>query len=145
MNRYRYKISLRVRHPSMDPAEITHAVDLIPWRCWPAQEPRTTPLGKPLGGIWPHTYWTARVMEGEWPGKDLQVAIGEVVDWLELSRSFFEKVHSEGGTAEFFVGWFFEGQSGGVFDCGLLARMADLKINLSLDLYPPDTPVSLPI
>jgi hypothetical protein len=26
-----------------------------------------------------------------------------------------------------------------------LARMADLKINLSLDLYPPDTPVSLPI
>jgi hypothetical protein len=146
MNSYRYKISLRVRHPSIDPAEITYAVGLTPSRYWRAGEPRTTPRDKPLEGIWPHTYWTARVMEGEWPGKGLQVAIGELLDQLELSKGFLEKVHSEGGTVEFFIGWFFDGQSGGVFDCGLLARMADLKIDLSLDVYPPDTTsVNLPI
>ncbi|MDE2183351.1 MAG: hypothetical protein KGJ78_10050 [Alphaproteobacteria bacterium] len=36
--------------------------------------------------------------------------------------------------------WFFLGNSGDVFDCDLLARMADLKIDLSLDIYPPDQP-----
>jgi hypothetical protein len=77
-------------------------------------------------------------LEGEWPGRDLQAAIVELLDRLEPNRSFFEKVHSEGGAAEFFVGWFLDGQGGGVFDCVLLARIADLKINLSLIVYPPD-------
>ena len=146
MNRYQYKISLRVRHPSMDPAEITATLGLTPSRSWRAHEPRTRPRGQPLEGIWPETYWTARVLEGEWPGKKLPNAIGELLDRLVLSKSFFEKVRSEGGSIEFFIGWFFDGNSGDVFDCGLLARIADLKINLSLDVYPPDTTsVTLPI
>jgi len=146
MNRYRYQISLRVRHPSMDPAEITYALRLEPSRSWKAQERRATPSGKSLEGTWPHTYWTATVMEGEWPGKKLQAGILELLDRLELSKSFFEKIHSEGGTAEFFIGWFFDGNSGDDFDCGVLTRMADLKINLSLDVYPPDTsPINLPV
>jgi hypothetical protein len=29
-----------------------------------------------------------------------------------------------------------------VFDCDLLARMADLKIDLSLDVYGPEAPLS---
>jgi hypothetical protein len=145
MNSYRYKIGLRVRHPSMDPAEITYSLGLNPSQYWNAGERRTSRSDRPLEGIWPETYWTARVMEGERPGKDLESAIAELADRLEPKKGFFERVRSEGGTVELFVGWFFDGQSGDVFDCGLLARMADLKINLSLDLYPPDTPVTLPI
>jgi Domain of unknown function (DUF4279) len=139
MNSYRYKISLRVRHPSMDPAEITYSLRFNPSRACRAGEPRTTPSGRPLEGKWPDTRWTARVLEGEWPGKDLQAAIAELLDRLEPNRSFFEKVHSEGGAAEFFVGWFLHGQSGGVFDCGLLAGIADFKISLSLNVYPRDS------
>jgi hypothetical protein len=146
MNRYRYKISLRVRHPSIDPREITCVLRLAPSREWRAGEPRTSPRDQPLGGVWPETYWTARAMEGEWPGKDLSTAIAELLDRLELNRGFLAKVRSEGGTVEFFVGWFFDGNSGDVFECGLLARMADLKINFSLDVYPPDTTsINLPI
>jgi hypothetical protein len=146
MNSYQYKISLRVRHPSMDPAEITCTLRFPPSRSWKANEPRSTPSGQLLGGVWPETYWTAKVASGEWPGKDLSAAITELLDQLESSRSFFAKIRSEGGTVEFFVGWFFDGQSGGVFDSELLARIADLKIDLSLDVYPPDTtPVNLPI
>jgi hypothetical protein len=37
-----------------------------------------------------------------------------------------------------FVGWFFDGQSGGAFTYDLLARMVKLNIDLSLDVYPPD-------
>jgi hypothetical protein len=146
MNRYRYKISLRVRHPSMDPAEITATLRFAPSHAWRAGEPRTTPRGQPLKGIWPQTYWTARLMECARPGKDLATAIAELLDQLELNRGFLARVRSEGGSSEFFVGWFFDGNSGDVFDSDLLARMADFKINLSLDVYPPDTTsVNLPI
>jgi hypothetical protein len=48
----------------------------------------------------------------------------------------------EGGRVEVFVGWFFLGNRGDVFDDNVLARMADLKIDLSLDVYLPAQPQS---
>ena len=138
MNPYRYKISLRIRHPAMDPAEITRAMRLDPWRSWRAGDPRTTPKGRALEGLNRDTYWTARLIEDRWPGKDLASALDECLNRLAPHRDFFHRVRSQGGSVEFFVGWFFDGQSGGLLDSDLLARMADLKINLSLDVYPPD-------
>jgi hypothetical protein len=143
MNSYRYKISLRVRHPSMDPAEITSVLRFAPSRSWRAHERRSTPSGESLEGVSSETYWTARVMAAEWPGKDLAVAIAEVLDQLESSRGFLAKIRSERGTVELFVGWFLNGQTGEAFDYELLARLADFKISLSLDVYPPDA-ISVP-
>jgi hypothetical protein len=57
---------------------------------------------------------------------------------------FLHGFRSQGGTIELFVGWFLDGPSGDVFDCDLLARLADLKIDLSLDIYGPDAPTSPP-
>jgi len=137
MNPYRYKISLRLRHPSLDPAEITSALQRSPFRSWRAGEPRTTPRGTPLEGRNRETYWTAKVVEGGWPDKGLAVAMRELLDQLVPHRDFFDRIRSDGGKVELFVGWFFDGQSGGTFDCDLMARMADLNIDLSLDVYPP--------
>jgi hypothetical protein len=138
MNPYRYKISLRLRHPSLDPAEITSALHLSPSRSWRAGDSRTTPTGKPLEGKYPDTTWIADVGESKWPDKELPVAINGVLDQLAPYKEFFHRIRSEGGKVEFFVGWFLEGQGGDIFDCGLLARMADLKIDLALDVYPDD-------
>jgi hypothetical protein len=91
-----------------------------------------------LDGRWPHTYWTARLIEGQWPQEQLEDALGGLLDQLEVHKRFFHQIRSEGGKVELFVGWFFDGHSGGVFSHDLLARMADLKIDLSLDVYPPD-------
>jgi hypothetical protein len=138
MNPYRYKISLRLHHPSLDPGEITRALGLIPLRSLKAGEPRTTPKGNPLEGINRETFWTARMIEDQWPGKELPVAVNACLDQLVPQRDFFHRIRSEGGAIKLRIGWFFEGMSGGEFDCDLLARMADLKIDLSLDMYPPD-------
>ena len=146
MNSYQYKISLHVRHPSMDPAEITCMLRFPPSRSHKAHEPRMRPAGQLLGGVWPETHWSAKVMAGEWPGKTLSAAIAELLGQLASSRSFLARVRSEGGTVELLVGWFLDGSIGEVFDCELLARIADFKIDLRLDPYPPDrTPVNLPI
>jgi hypothetical protein len=133
---YRYVISLRVFHPKMDPAEISIALQRTPKVSWKAGDSRVTPKGTPLKGLRKDSYWTCNVLKGEWPGKDLTDAVSDLVTQLSLHRSFFQQVRSEGGKVEFFVGWFFDGNSGDVFDVDLLAKLADLGIALSLDIYP---------
>lgn len=85
------------------------------------------------------TYWTARLIEGRRPPATLAALLGHAIDQLAPHRRFFHKIRSQGGTIELFVGWFFDDQNAGdVFGCDLLARMTDLKIDLSLDVYGPD-------
>jgi hypothetical protein len=92
-----------------------------------------------LEGKWPDTYWTSgSVVEGQWPGKALPSAVGELLDQLAAHKSFLHQTRAEGGKIELFVGWYFDGNSGDVFSFELLDRLADLKIDLSLDIYPPD-------
>jgi hypothetical protein len=91
-----------------------------------------------LEGRWPNSYWAASLAEGQWPKERLVDAIIGLLDLLAPHKHFFHQIRSQGGKVELFVGWFLDGQSGGVFSHDLLARMADLKIDLSLDVYPPD-------
>ena len=139
MNSYRYVISLRVLHPKMDPAEISIALQLTPKVSWKAGNPSITPKGTPLKGLRKDSYWTCNVLKGEWPGKNLTDAVSDLVTELSSHKSFFQRVRSDGGKVEFFVGWFFDGNSGDVFDVDLLAKLADLGIALSLDIYPSST------
>jgi hypothetical protein len=136
MNPYRYAISLRVRHPTIDPAEITDVFGHVPSHAWQAGAARVTPKGRPLGGIRAQSYWTARLADGEWPGKTLAAAIAEILDALASRREDLARLRGQGAGIELFVGWFFHGNSGDVFDCALMARMAELNIDLSLDIYP---------
>lgn len=139
MNKYEYTISLRLRHPSMNPAEITAALGLGPFRCWRAGEPRSTPTGAPLEGRWPDTYWTSgRLADGQWRGKALPSAVCALLDQIATHKDFFQQVRAEGGKVELFVGWYFDGNSGDILDFELMGRLAALKIDLSLDIYPPE-------
>ncbi len=137
MNPYWYKVSLRLSHPWLDPAEITSALRREPSRSWRAGGPRTPPKGQPLEGHNKDTYWTAVVVEAKWPSVSLSEAIDELIVQLAPHRDFLRRVRTESGTAALFVGWFFDEMMGDTFDCDLLARLADLGLDLSLDLDPP--------
>jgi Domain of unknown function (DUF4279) len=138
---YRYAVSLRIRHPSIDPAEISAVLRLNPSRCLQAGESRATPIGTSLHGDWRESYWTSGdVAKGAWPDIASADALNRLLDQLSEHHDFFHRIRAEGGRTEFFVGWYFLGNSGDVFHYDLLARMADLKIDLSLDVYPPDQP-----
>jgi Domain of unknown function (DUF4279) len=143
MNPYRYKISLRIRHPSIDPIEITCALRLSPSRAWRAGEPRTTPKGNSLEGNFLDSYWTTEVVEGASPGKALATALAEVLDHLTPHKDFIRRIWSQGGRVELFIGWFLGQQAGDVLESALLARMADLNVDLAFDVYPGD-PVMTP-
>jgi hypothetical protein len=124
----------------MDPAEISASLQLTPSVSWKDGDPRVTPKGTPLEGLRKGSYWTCKVLKGEWPGKDLTTAISDLVTELSPHKPFFQRVRSDGGKVEFFVGWFFAGNSGDVFKADLLAALAGLGLDLSLDIYPPDQP-----
>jgi hypothetical protein len=137
---YRYDISLRVRHPSMDPAEISAALKLEPIRMWRAGDPRKTPKNTPLEGTWHDTCWTADVFKGECPNRTLAAALSEQVNRFSHHKSFFVKIRDERGRVEFYVGWFIDGNRGDEFDAALLAKLSELGVDLSLDIYPPPNP-----
>jgi hypothetical protein len=68
----------------------------------------------------------------------LPSAVADLLDQLAAHTSFFHQVRGEGGRVELFIGWFLDGHTGELFTPDLLGRLADLKIDLSLCLYPPD-------
>src|SRR5579871_2002477 len=108
---YHFRISLRVRHPSIAPEKITEALGIEPSRCWKAGEPRQTPMRTPLAGSNRDTYWTAKIVAGRWP-LDINTALHSTLRKLAHHRAFMHQVRAEGGTVELFIGWFFENQSG---------------------------------
>jgi hypothetical protein len=71
-------------------------------------------------------------------GQVAPVCRSELLDQLAPHGSFFHRVRAEGGQVELFIGWFLDGHTGDLFTLDLLGRLADLKIDLSLCLYPPD-------
>ena len=136
---YHFRISLRVRHPSGDPEEITRALSIEPNRSWSAGETRSTPTGSPLSGVNRDTYWTADICAGRWP-LEINGAIHDCLRRLTRFRSFLHQIRTDGGSVELFIGWFFENQSGDVLSHQCLALAGDLQIDLSFDVYPPDQP-----
>lgn len=136
---YHYRISLGVRHPSIDPAEITAVLGIEPGCSWRAGQPRRTPKGTPLAGVNRDTRWGREIAAGRWP-LDIDKAIHEALRGLIRYRSFLHRIRAEGGTVELFIGWFFENQSGEVLTYECLALAGDLQIDLSFDVYPPEQP-----
>lgn len=132
---YRYAVSLRFRHPGIDPREITAALGLKPSTSWRADDPRTTPTGRPLGGTRRETYWTCNVAEGGAPPDSLANALHAVLDTLEPHKALFARKRAEGGRAEFFIGWYIKDSGGEDLDQTLLRRLVEMQIDLGIDSY----------
>ncbi len=137
MAEYSYSIRLRVTHPTMDLDAVTDALGRSPEVIWKLGEPRRTPKGTPLPGIYKTGFWTARLLDGASTRQDLGSALETALDLVAAGSSLFSEIAATGGSAEFFIGWFFdEGSSGDVLDHRLLAKLARMSINLSFDVYP---------
>lgn len=141
-NSYHFRISLRVRHPTADLQQVTELLQVQPSRIWMAGEPRQTPKGEFLEGVNRESYWTAIMTSGRWPSDEIESSINDILLKLSDYKSFFHEIRSGGGKAELFAGWFFEGQSGGTLSYQTLYLAGDLKIDISLDVYPPSQPQS---
>jgi hypothetical protein len=98
MNPFRYSVSLRLRHPKMDPEDISVALQRKPQFQWKAGEPRTRPQGLPLEGINSVTYLCSQGRKGQ--GFDLAESLSSHLNELETHKSFLTAFVSSGGSID---------------------------------------------
>ena len=139
--KYRYKLTLRISHPSLPPEQITAALRLEPDRSWTVGSPRKTPKGSPLPGEYKNCFWSHSFdtpADGEFEAFALSV-----LNSLSTHADTFREVADTGGHAEFFVGIFMETSNVELYlSTGLHAKCVELGISLYLDIYDPDRPES---
>ena len=135
MHPYRYKISLRVSHPTMPHKEISAALGREPRIAWTAGDPRTTLQGHAFEGAREDSYWSVHLMEGH-SETPIEQALAACLHPLESRKAFLAGIVKDSGRAELFIGLFGERNLGLELPPKLLGACADLGLALALDIYP---------
>ncbi len=139
MHPYTYSISLRLSHPSINPAEITDVLALEPKRAWKAGDSRQTPKGTPLEGFYRESYWYSNLIpDGEHSseGTLIEEYLDHFTKQLAPSREFFARVRTEGGRVELFIGMYGARNYGFELPPSLLSMIASIGLSLTFDIYP---------
>jgi len=106
MSDYQFMMSLRIRHPRIDPAEITRALGIEPQHNWRVGDLRRDSAGDEIGGTRRESYWMGRMMTEPALARDDLSVESEVEHTLATLRrcfNFLETLKAEGGSAEIHV------------------------------------------
>lgn len=151
-----YTAFLRVRHPSLDPADVTHALGLTPAHAWAAGSPREVAEGETAHGAHRETYWLAPLGESLWrpagavaPGWPVRAGSAfwrlaaaiplegfllSQVRLLSPQKAFFARLNAEGGTVELSVTLNARDRWAIELPPALLRSLADLNIAVSIEV-----------
>jgi hypothetical protein len=94
-----YAVTLRLRHPAIDPALLTKTLKLDPIYSWKAGDPRLSQSGAPLGGQHRDSYWSAR-LPAEMVGSatvSLETFLSAQLGQLARHRDFLSDFQAQGG------------------------------------------------
>ncbi|HWW79733.1 MAG TPA: DUF4279 domain-containing protein [Steroidobacteraceae bacterium] len=94
---FSYSMSLRVRHPSLDPVLLTETLHLEPLHSWRAGEPRRSATGAAMGGEHRESYWSAP-LPGQAVGSasfPLERFLAQQLVQLNRHREFLSRLQSE--------------------------------------------------
>ena len=143
-----FSVSLRIRHPNIDPEEITHALGLEPQHCWKAGETRRTIQGEPLEGAYRESYWTGLFFEtGAAPlGVPVlglvgnEAVLAQAVQQLRRLQPFLRRLQQDGGTVELLVEMATAPEFSFSLSPRLLSMLASAGVSLLLDVRPRPQP-----
>ena len=121
-------------HPSADPSDITREMDLAPGRSWRCGEPRFTPKGTPLEGVWRDTRWS----HGFELDKEatIETAIAHALDKLAVASPFLATLRGTGGTAELIISLPGDTYQGASVSAERLKALAELGVGLGIEVFP---------
>lgn len=139
MSDYEFTMSLRIRHPSVEPAEITRILGLSPQHTWRAGDPRRDPAGGVLEGAYRESYWMGRVMSEPELASDRMGVESEmlrVLAQLRKSAGFLETLKSENGAAELLVSIFAREEFRLEFDPESLVLLGRLGLTVAIEIKP---------
>lgn len=132
--RLRFKIAIMVKHPSLDPDELTAALGRAPRHSRQAGQPRANVRGEPMPGVWPLSYWLAtRRVEGQ---RHFFAAICEEVAALEAQAALLGRILAEGGEVLLTISLAGEDNIGDVMPAAMLLRLGTLGVGLGIEVFP---------
>jgi hypothetical protein len=106
MKPYEFTFSLRVRHPDIEPSEITQALGIAPQHTWKAGDSRSGSTGEPREGTYRESYWMGRLMDEPQLSSDLmsvEAVLLRTLTQLRRSQDFLARLSKEGGVSELHI------------------------------------------
>lgn len=147
MSEYEFTISLRIRHPTIDPATISARLGIESQHTWRAGEPRCDPAGADLGGTHHDSYWMGRLMdEPQLSSATVSVerVIQKTLSQLRRSQSFLTQLHAEGGVAELLVSLYAREDFRLELPADALRLLGRMHLAIALDVHP-HSPLEAPV
>jgi len=133
MHAFKFEISLRFFSKVIDPAEIYTQLGLEPEWQHKIGEPRKTPKGIALKGVYDISYCSFNFDRQN--DEELHEMLDRILNGLTPHAELFYRMRDSGGRAEFFIGWYSPGNTGDTLSFELLRKISELRIDLALDVY----------
>lgn len=138
MSEYEFTISLRIRHPSIEPHTITKTLGIEPQHIWKAGEARRSPAGEALEGSYRESYWMARLMpqpELSSGRSSVESVVLQTLAQLRRSHAFLEQLGTNGGVAELHVSLFARENFRLDLSAESLAMLGRLGLAVALEIH----------
>ena len=143
MSEYEFTVSLRLRHPGIEPSKITQMLGIEPQHTWKAGDPRRDPAGGALEGAYRESYWMGRLMD-EPQLSSARVSVESVLmqnlAHLRRSQAFLEQLHAEGGVAELHVSLYAREPFRVELSDEALGLLGRLGLAVALEVHPQPSP-----
>jgi hypothetical protein len=139
MSDYEFTVSLRIRHPNIDPAEITQMLGFEPQHTWRAGDARRSPTGEALEGIHRESYWMGRLLESPQLSTDrvsVESVLSETLSQLRRSFDFVASMNAEGAAAELYISIYAREAFRLELSSESLALFGRLGLTISLEVHP---------
>jgi Domain of unknown function (DUF4279) len=139
MSDYEFTVSLRIRHPGIDPSTITEELGIKPQHTWKAGDRRMDAAGDTIEGSYRESYWMARLVEHPLLSSEQQSVermLTQTLTQLLRSQSFLEQINTGQGVAELHVSLFAREEFTLPLSADALALLARLRLAVTFDIHP---------
>jgi hypothetical protein len=99
-----------------------------------AGEPKQTPTGRALPGIFEQSYWVSRVAFSA--KKGFKEPIGDIVELLSKHKCLLLELKDTGGTIELYLQLPGSFNNGDTMESSILETIGGMGINLSIEVFP---------
>jgi hypothetical protein len=130
----RYHIILRIRHPELDPAEITAALGWDPDHSWKAGDQSVTPNGRTLPSVRPDGLWS-RIFR--YKGETLIVEnVEQILNHLMKHKDLFDHLDQMSAQSALYIALPGDTNNGARIPWHVLKKFVDLKIAFEFETFP---------
>lgn len=133
---HRLHLAICIRHPDRDLSAVCSSLGLVPKYVWKKGDERKTPKGTKLEGSREDSRCIIQLEALS--DRPMIGLIQSALEQLRPHKATLRDLTNSGGTINFRIGWFLNGDTGESIDQKVLASMADLGIGFEFFVYAPE-------